>query len=177
MLQRRVYLWLAGLAFLVQPVFAAGARTQPTPLETAKVSLDGFGPVRYGMTPAEVQQALAVTLTRDEAGSDGCFYMSVEGDPGVSFIIENTHVERVDIDDAHHFTATGIKVGDTEKRAQAAYAGQIEVSDHTYVEGGHYLVVHSKDRKRALVIETDGRYVTRIRAGLEPAAEYVEGCE
>jgi len=176
MLRRMVYPAFGALvALAVLP--APAAWSAATALESAKVSLDGLGPVHYGMTQAEAQKALGVSLIQEESGSEGCYYVTAEGDPGISFIVENGHVQRVDIDDAHHFTAAGVKVGDTEQRAKDAYAGQVEVTDHTYVEGGHYLTVRSKDRKRALVLETDGKYVTRLRAGLEPAAEYVEGCE
>jgi hypothetical protein len=44
------------------------------------------------------------------------------------------------------------------------------------VDDGHYRTVRSANKRYALVIETDGRFVTRLRAGMVPAVEYVEGC-
>ena len=41
---------------------------------------------------------------------------------------------------------------------------------------GHYLTVRTRDKKFAIVFETDGARVTEIRAGGVPSVEYVEGC-
>jgi hypothetical protein len=50
------------------------------------------------------------------------------------------------------------------------------VTPHKYDERGHYMIVRSRDRRHALVMETDGQKVVQIRSGLVPAAEYVEDC-
>jgi hypothetical protein len=49
-------------------------------------------------------------------------------------------------------------------------------SSRTTTIPGQYLIVRSRDRRHALIFETNGVKVVEIRGGLLPAAEYVEGC-
>ena len=97
-------------------------------------------------------------------------------DPGVQLMIENGKVTRIDITDALHQTVLGIRVGDTEAQAQTAYGGTLEIRPHKYDEYGHYLIMRSQDRKSAIAFETDGKRIVKMRAGVLPSVEYVEGC-
>ncbi|MDQ8755720.1 hypothetical protein RCO27_05710 [Sphingosinicella sp. LHD-64] len=59
---------------------------------------DGYGPVRIGMTRAQVERALAVRLrgTPLEEGPDACIQMSaVRGFPGLSFMFEARRLTRI----------------------------------------------------------------------------------
>ena len=60
----------------------------------------------------------------------------------------------------------------------AVYRGRVQVQPHKYTgPEGHYLVVtHPRDTLFLIIFETDGRHVTRFRAGRKPAVQYVEGC-
>jgi hypothetical protein len=91
-------------------------------------------------------------------------------------MFEGGKLTRVDIKDAHHKTISGLRIGATEAAAKKIYGDQLRVSPHKYVKGGHYLTLISEDKKFALVIETDGNYVTAMRAGRLQSAQYVEGC-
>lgn len=57
------------------------------------------------------------------------------------------------------------------------YPGRVEVQPHKYTgPEGHYLSVSvPSDTLLRIIFETDGRVVTRYRAGRRPAVEYVEG--
>ena len=70
----------------------------------------------------------------------------------------------------------GARVGMAEPAVKALYGGRLSVEPHHYDADGHYLVLFSDDRSRALVLETDGARVTLARAGEARAAQYVEGC-
>jgi len=91
-------------------------------------------------------------------------------------MIENGKVTRIDITDGRHPTVLGIRVGDTEGRAQATYGGKLEITPHKYNVHGHYLTLRSPDKKSAMVFETDGERITAIRGGVVPSVEYVERC-
>ena len=91
-------------------------------------------------------------------------------------MIERGRVTRIEITDAHHRTLSGVRVGDTESDAQAAYGKQLEVTPHKYQGNWHYLTLRLLDRRYALVMETDGKRITRMRTGIVPSVEYVEGC-
>lgn len=109
-----------------------------------------------------------------------CDYVRSKNAPkGVSFMVENGRISRVDIrDDMTVKTAAGAGIGDTEERIKSLYPGQVAVQPHKYTSG-HYLVVSPKsanDADMRLVFETESNKVTRFRSGKLPAVQYVEGC-
>jgi len=104
------------------------------------------------------------------------YYIESAGDRGVAFMIEDGKVVRTDIDAGTYRTVSGIHIGSTETETQAAYHRRLRVEPHHYDDNGHYLILGSADMKSALLLETDGKKVTSMRAGAEPSVEYVEGC-
>jgi hypothetical protein len=96
--------------------------------------------------------------------------------PSLLFLVEDNRVVRVETKDRRFRTASGIRIGDSERKARKVYGKRLEIRAHKYDDDGHYFIVRSVDRRRALVMETDGKTVVFIRAGLVPAVEYVEGC-
>jgi hypothetical protein len=69
-----------------------------------------------------------------------------------------------------------VHIGSTEREAHDAYRGRLRIQPHKYDSTGHYLILDAADRKSALVLETDGKRVTSMRAGVRPAVDYVERC-
>ncbi len=142
-----------------------------------RLGMYGFGPVHVGMTVAKAASASGWELVEEgESPSEGCSYVVVAGDAGVRFMVEEGVVSRVDIDDSHHQTNSGIRIGNTEEHARKVYGQSAQVSPHKYLDQGHYLTIKSRDGKYALVLETDGKRIIQIHAGRLPSAEYVEGC-
>ncbi len=92
-------------------------------------------------------------------------------------VVKDT-VVRVDVDTAGVLTGEGAGVGDPEERVVTLYAGRVTVQPHKYTgPEGHYLVVSiPPDTLLRIIFETDGRIVTRYRAGRRPAVDHVEGC-
>jgi hypothetical protein len=127
------------------------------------------------MSVAEARQAAGAEL-RGDASSLDCEMLYFATDPAVQLMIENGKVTRIDIRDGRHPTVLGIRVGDTEARAQATYGGKLEITPHKYDQRGHYLTLRSPDKKSAMVFETDGERITAIRGGVIPSVEYVERC-
>jgi hypothetical protein len=89
-------------------------------------------------------------------------------------MVEKGVVTRADADTGTP-NETGIAVGDTLAQARQKVP-ELKVAPHKYLPQGHYLSVRDAQAKAAIVIEEDGKAVTKIRAGLEPAVDYVEVC-
>lgn len=99
--------------------------------------------------------------------------------PGVRLMIENDVLVRIDVDSTSVATREGARVGDAESKVRETYAGRVDVTPHKYVPGGNYLTVRPVSPADSLfrfVFETDGKVVTRFRAGQRPQVEYVERC-
>ena len=162
--------WLAGVVMV-------GALSGP--LRDQPLTFYGIGPVRVGTTVRSASLAAREPLVEaadKPSGSDECHHVRLKTTPSILFMVEEGRIVRVETGDDRVRTASGAKVGDSEAAVRRIYAGRLEVTSHKYDERGHYMIVRSADRRHALVLETDGKNVVYMRAGLLPAAEYVEGC-
>lgn len=142
------------------------------------VTETGFGPIRAGMGVAEAAQAVNGAATAPDV-IEGCDDLHPDGWPeGVSIMIVDGRVARVDVRQGQTATTAGARIGSTETEIQALYPGQVEVRPHKYTDG-HYLTVtpagaHGTEHR--IIFETDGERVVHYRAGALPAVEWVEGC-
>ena len=147
-----------------------------------KVGLRSVEPLRYGMSLSEASRAIGETLNVDPTERRGsCSEVRPSAAPwGVSFMVIDTVVERVDVSEGKVATVSGAHIGSTEAEIKALYAGHIEVQPHPYTgPEGHYLIYVPRDPSDStfrIIFETDGEKVTMYRAGRRPAVEYIEGC-
>ncbi|MBC7897636.1 MAG: hypothetical protein H7066_19615 [Cytophagaceae bacterium] len=159
---------------------AASTDSAAVPADTAwTVSTTGFGPAHIGLTLAQLNTALGESLTLHDPIDPSCGHVSPRAFPaGVSLMIVDDSVARVEVDTAGVRTADGAQVGDSEQSVLALYVGRVQVMPHKYTgPEGHYLVVSAPgDTMSRIVFETDGQRVERYRAGRRPAVDYVEGC-
>ena len=163
--------------FLV--IMPASGQSQLT--AASKVALDGIGPIRVGMTVQQAEASARTRLLSEGSKLENCWYVKPQGGPrDISFMVIEGQIARVDIYGNNRITTVrGAKIGDSEDRIKSLYPGQIRVTPHEYVQGGHYLTFvprDASDRQYRIVFETDGRRVKHIRAGRLPEVEYVEGC-
>ena len=97
--------------------------------------------------------------------------------PGISFMIEEGHVVRVNVERCNISTAEGIRIGDSETRAMQVYGQRLKVESHAYTAPtGHYLTVRSSDGRYGIRFETDGNKIVSFYAGKQQAISYIEGC-
>jgi hypothetical protein len=129
------------------------------------------------MTLAQLSAALHQELAADERGEQGCFYINARGHDSVSFMIIDGHVARVEVGAPGVKTSTGIQVGDSEAQVQKVYGAKLKMTEHTYIDTGHYLTVRSADGRYGVRFETDKGKITMFYAGKYDAIQYVEGCE
>jgi hypothetical protein len=143
------------------------------------VRLHGAGSMVFGATLAEANRASGGKFAAP-GGQAGCASVRVPGSPpGMRFMVETGHVVRVDVDSVGVMTDRSAGVGMSETDVQHAYGDSLRVMPQKYDPAGHYLIytpAQPADSSLRIVFETDGKTVTRYRAGVEPAVEYVEGC-
>jgi hypothetical protein len=154
-----------------------GATSGATPVTPAlSVTELGIGGLRAGMTVAEARTALGGAFPAP-ANTECDFTRSTNLPTGVKVMVVNGFVARVDVDSGSVPTADGARVGDTQQRVLQIYGSRAKVGPHKYTDG-NYLVVKpaSGDTTHLIVFETDGKVVTRYRAGRAEQAQWVEGC-
>jgi len=145
--------------------------------DTWVVRYDGVGPVKIGMTQAQLSSTLHVKLSEQESGSDSCFYVSAPGHDQIGFMLIDGRLVRVDVNAPGVFTASGIQVGDSEAHAHQVYGPRMKVTRHAYTDTGHYLTVRSTDGRYGVRFETDNGKIMMFYAGKYDAIQYIEGCE
>lgn len=145
--------------------------------------LDGYGPLRLGMTIAELREAWGATLHGEppDGAADACHYLSVAGagaTSDLSFMVDGGRFVRYDVSGDVLLAPGGGKRGMTEAELQALYKGSLQASPHEYADGGKYLTFDTSGvAPSRLVFETDAQGIaTEWRVGLSPQVDYVEGC-
>ena len=92
-------------------------------------------------------------------------------------MIEDGKVSRVDVDAPGVTTSAGVQIGDSEARAKRMYGPELKVTEHKYIDTGHYLTMRSADGRYGVRFETDKGKITGFYAGTYEAIQYVEGYE
>ncbi len=168
------------VAFLYTSHFASA---QSTLNDQSKVTINGIGPVRVGMTLQEAVNSTNIPFTLKVGagvGSQCGFANPATGPKGLEFMVTEGRIARIDIlSNQKIMTLGGAKIGDSEARIKALYPKQLTITPHKYVPQGHYLTFVPKDdmdKQYRLIFETEGQKVTRFRVGQRPEVEFVEGC-
>ena len=156
---------------------------EATPLlPTSSLVINGIGSIRVGMTLQEAANATGLPMaTRGLFENEECEYYEAIGAPdGISFMVSNGRIVRVDIDTETIKTPSGAGIGSSAEQIKALYPGKIQASGHQYVSDGQYLrfvPTDAADQDYRLLFETDETgNVTRFRSGFEEPVGYVEGC-
>ena len=137
---------------------------------------DGVGPVKIGMTLAQLRATLHQKLPEEESGTENCFYVHAQGHDHLAFMIEDGKVSRIEVDARGIATSAGIQVGDSEADVRRVYGAKVKVSEHKYIDTGHYLTVKSADGRYGVRFETDQGKILTFYAGKYDSIQYVEGC-
>lgn len=146
---------------------------KPVKAQDLLLSTHAVGPVIFGTPLSQVEISLGQAMRLDETDNPECSFVSFKALPKVRFMVEKGVITRADVDQEIANTS-GIQVGDTEDQVRQQHAS-VKVKPHEYVKGGHVLTVKG-DGKSALVMDSDGTKIIRIRAGLEPSVSNAEGC-
>ena len=168
---------------------AAGAGP---PVAEPVLTADGYGPLRFGMTLAEVTAALGRDADPDAVGGpdpESCDqFRPARAPEGLLVMIEDGRLTRVTIHrDAPIATDRGLNVGASAADVRAAYGAAARAEPHEYQDPpAEYLTVWTRGgigadgaaepgaRGIRYEVASDGR-VAAIHAG-GPSIQYVEGC-
>jgi hypothetical protein len=172
---RRLRRLLVACAGLVAFGGASLALAAP-PLERFRLTFDGLGPVHVGMTRQQVHAAGYRVPLAPGQDANACVQARVASDRHIRLMFEAGRVTRVEVLGGPTPTWSGIRVGATEAQVRKIYGARLTVRPHKYDPHGHTMIVFSRDKQRALVLDTDGQVVKEFRAGLAASAQYVEGC-
>jgi hypothetical protein len=143
------------------------------------VSELGVGPLRIGMTVAQARSALPGLEVPKESEEKGCGYARGGGlAPGVSVMIEDGTVVRIDVETSAITTADGARVGDSTARVTSIYGARLSSSPNKYTAEPDLTVraANTSDTTHELIFETVKGRVVRYRGGQRPQVRYVERC-
>lgn len=168
----------------------APAPAPPAPAADV-LTAQGFGPLRIGMTRAEVETALGADSNPGAVGGPdpaSCdIFHPVRAPQGMMVMVEDGVLTSIWLDDGSTLkTDRGFGVGDQASAIKAAYGPTATVTPHKYaaapaeyvttwsVGGAPGYVQNPAARGVAYHIGTDGR-AEHVAAG-GPSIQYVEGC-
>jgi hypothetical protein len=142
------------------------------------VGLGAIGPVRTGMSIAQVLPLADWSgLARRQPAGD-CWYLRYEGG-GADFdlMVIADRVVRIELQGASKLhTLSGAHIGSSEAELQRLYGARLDVQPHKYDPQGHTITWRSSDGEYGLRFETSGGKVTAIQSGPWEHLHYVEGC-
>ena len=155
---------------------AAAAVPQPQ----WRLTVDGLGPVRIGMTREQVEAALHTRLKGEPIEDEkACVELVPIGrEQGLWFMFEDHKLTRISVGKPSRVTTPrGIGVDATADVVRRAYARGLKAEPHKYEDHpAEYLTYWTAPGKRGVRFETDRkRRVQTIHAGTG-SIQYVEGC-
>jgi hypothetical protein len=149
---------------------------EPALTDDVEVTTAGIGEVTWGMTVDEAQLAAGTALVRQDGGTETCWVVvPAEAPEGISFLVNEGEVERVDIAAAGIETPSGAGVGMTEAALQELFPDRLTAADTPNGRSFTFVPNDPGEAELRIIFETDGSTVTSYRAGRTPMVE-AAGC-
>ena len=161
------------VAIACAAVLGAAATAALALPSSARLTTAGLGPIKIGMTIAQVEQAGNRELTF-EGGDANAVCASAALGARLYGLFSKGRLTRIYVSSSRYATRTNIRVGDSQRKVLARYGRGLVRQKHAYVPGGYYLKLTVGNRR--LVFDTDGKRVTQISSGRKPEIDYIEGC-
>ncbi len=102
----------------------------------SQVTVNGWGPVRIGMTLEELNAAVGEKLDpKEDAGFEEyqCTFLFPKTAPeGLSLMYSHGQVARIDVDKPGVATYGGVQVGDTASKAREVFGAALNAQPHFY---------------------------------------------
>ncbi|HEY0101881.1 MAG TPA: hypothetical protein VGB60_00245 [Brevundimonas sp.] len=155
------------------------------------LTAEGWGPLRIGMSRAEIETALGADANPEAVGGgdpESCdMFRPARAPAGLMVMVERGVLTSIWLDRGATLTTDrGFGVGDEAAAVKAAYGASAQVSPHKYSPapaeyvtvwseaGGPGYVQDATARGISYHVGTDGR-IEHVAAG-GPSIQYVEGC-
>ncbi len=172
----------------------AGPAVEPAPLDPAApaaeqaalsacapVSASGYCGIAWGMSPDQARAKFPVKLdayngdTSDKPDPNACYELfAAEPVQGVTFLVENAKVGRVDIISEGVRTADGFGVGTSVDAIRTKYGAALAEAPNKYEP--EILELTHTDGATKTIFEIQDNAVRAYRAGVAPTIDYVEHC-
>lgn len=136
------------------------------------LSPDGHGKVHFGERLDKVERQLGQRASPRPA-DPACSMVGFKRYPQVRFMVEQGVITRADAKTVVRNSA-GITARMSAKDALRQQP-KLRSELHKYDKNGQYLVL-PKGEDKALIFEASKGKLTRMRAGIKPAVDYVETC-
>lgn len=146
-----------------------------------KLTPNGLGPVRIGMTRDQVAKALKTELEGEAFDNEGsCVELFPENEElkGSYFMFHEGKLSRISVaDPSKTVTPRGIGVGASADDVRKAYGAGLQTEEHHYIGApAEYLTYWLKPKLRGVRFETNAQgKVEFIHAGND-SIQFVEGC-
>lgn len=142
---------------------------------------DGYGPVRIGMTRAQVERALAVRLEGEPLDdANVCIEMAPGAGPhrDLVFMFIQRRLSRIAAIDASRVTTPrGLGIGATAAQVRRAYGRGLRAEEHAYLgRPAEYLTFWTRPNRRGVRFVTDLRRRTEVLIAGDETIRYIEGC-
>ena len=150
----------------------------PTLGRNSSLSTVGLDTVTFGLTVTQAEQASGHEMINCEAASD-CYRVTPDAAPtGISFVVDNGTIERVDIvGDSPITTLSGAGIGTTDEELDELFADQLERVD---LGGGRTDVIFvpsdENDQEFRVAFTTLDGVVETLRSGRVPLVLEAEPC-
>jgi hypothetical protein len=163
------------------------------PVDANAITSEGWGPLRIGMTRAEVTAAVGATATPNAVGGPdpaSCdLFHPANAPEGMLVLIQQDVLTSITLrNNTTLKTDRGFGVGDTGAAIKAAYGPSAAVQPHHYSPPGEYITIWTRGapptattfvqdpNARGIRYETNPEgVVTAVHAG-GPSVQNVEGC-
>jgi hypothetical protein len=164
-----------------QPSSAAARRPANPMASSGPARLDGYGPLSFGMTAAEMKQAWVGTLRGAPARGNICYELVPDGSTGqgpLAFMVEADKLVRYDVHANADVAPGGGRRGMTADDIRRRYAGLVQEIPAASGRAGRALRVRSPHPAGGvLLFETSASgEVTGWRVGQAPQVDYADGC-
>jgi hypothetical protein len=158
---------------LTAAVVALLAATSAAALSTRdRISHDGLGPVKLGMTERQIERSVKRAITLASSPGVDCAFATIAGK--TQGLFTGAKLRRIYIRTPRFATAKGIRVGSSERRVLAAYPHQLRRAPQKYRPQEDDLVLRKGTRK--IIFTLNNGSVEEISTGRIPEIDLVEGC-
>lgn len=140
------------------------------------LTMNSYGPVKIGMTSNQAYTSLSSLGQVNKAKlSSGCSYYNAS--EGVSFMLDNNKIVRIEISIKEALTPSGIRVGDSLEKLKKTFLNGLLDEPHHYLGAKARTVkLFSKNGKIAMRFEVYDNHIAEIYSGYEHSIHFVEGC-
>jgi hypothetical protein len=153
-------------------VLLLGASAASSPLCAQTLKPEGYGKIRFGERLSAAEKRLGQRAT-PRPDPHACSIVRFKRYPRVTFMVEEGRITRADAKGIIPNSA-GITANMQVEEALRHHP-HARLEPHKYDPDGKYLILR-KGAGKALVFETSKGKFKRVRAGVKPSVDYVEGC-